>query len=98
MTHRGLLQLLPFKKKKKRLGQASVPPLTGRGRQDMKRQVLEERHGKTSIADQLALEKGSSWAIPTVPIHMTAPSPTKDLPGLFQRQRRQWEVLQRLLA
>lgn len=63
-------------------------------------QVLEERHWKTRAADQLALEKGSSGAVTAVPHAPAAPSAAaaaKDSPVLFHRQRRQREILQRLL-
>lgn len=66
-----------------RLGQVWVPPLTGRGKQDVMGQLLEERHWKTR--DQLASEKGSSWAIMAVPLTAPSTAATKDIPVLFNK-------------
>lgn len=78
-----------------RLGHVWVPPLTGRGRQDMMGQLLEERHWKTR--HQLASEKGSSWAVIAVPLTAPSAAAAKDTPVLFNRQRSRWEILWRLL-
>lgn len=71
-----------------RLGQAWML-LAVTGRQDMMRQVLEERYWESRAADQLAVRKGSSWATTFASHTLTTPSAAKDLPALFHRHRSQ---------